>query len=432
MKDEVVDILVSDLVIEEFKKDSDYESLKNSIKDQGLLHPPTVRQISINQCNHEPDQHTWDVCRDGRGRFEVVAGKKRALALKELGNERIGCIVRVLDDDAAMVLGIHENLRRSNLSWYDSAALVKRLHKLRQEQHGISASHRPKRGKGKSGWSMRDTAKELDAALGAVSESILLADAVRDDPQLRNIKDRRTALKLVRAKAKQYTAELEQAAPVEFDINEVYLGSATDCLRSLEGDIFDAVITDPPWVRFKDQKFVMDKETRPTFREIYRVMKSDSFLFLFAGLEDFLDYSKLLPNYGFTVSKTAIFWQKQGVLSRGVRSWEFGRDYEYILLAVKGNPVLATTQQQSAILPFKVVPSRSLTHPNEKPVPLIQKLVETCTHPGGIVLDPFSGSGSHLEAIYRSGRRYIGIERDHDIYEKIVIRMNAVKKEKTR
>jgi hypothetical protein len=38
MKDEVVEILVSDLVIEEFKKDSDYENLKNSIKDQGLLH----------------------------------------------------------------------------------------------------------------------------------------------------------------------------------------------------------------------------------------------------------------------------------------------------------------------------------------------------------------------------------------------------------
>jgi 16S rRNA G966 N2-methylase RsmD len=418
MKDEVVEILVSDLVIEEFKKDSDYESLKNSIKDQGLLHPPTVRQIKLNE--------------DGPHKFEVVAGKKRALALKELGHERIGCIVRVLGDDDAMVLGIHENLRRSNLSWYDSAALVKRLHALRQGQHGVSASHRPKKGKGKSGWSMRDTAKELDAALGAVSESILLADAVRDDPQLRNIKDRRTALKLVRAKAKQYSAELEQAAPVEFDVNEVYLGSATDCLRRLEGDIFDAVITDPPWVRFKDQKFVMDKETRPTFREIYRVMKSDSFLFLFAGLEDFLDYSKLLPNYGFTVSKTAIFWQKVGVLSRGVRSWEFGRDYEYVLLAVKGNPVLATTQQQSAILPFKVVPSRSLVHPNEKPVPLIQKLVETCTHPGGIILDPFSGSGSHLEAIYRSGRRYIGIERDKDIYDKIVARMEAVKKEMKR
>jgi DNA modification methylase len=47
-------------------------------------------------------------------------------------------------------------------------------------------------------------------------------------------------------------------------------------------------------------------------------------------------------------------------------------------------------------------------------------------------LDPFSGSGSHLEAIYRSGRRYIGVERDKDIYDKIVARMEAVKKEMKR
>jgi site-specific DNA-methyltransferase (adenine-specific) len=409
MPDEVVSIKTDDLVIAEFEKDEEYQSLKDSIKDQGLLHNPTVRPVN--------------------GKFEVVAGNKRALALKELGHDTIKCSVREMSPDEAMVLGIHENLRRSNLSWYDSAALVKRLHTLRQGEHGASASHRPKKGKGKSGWSMRDTAAELDAALGAVSESIMLADAVQDDPQLRNIKDRRTAIKLVRSKAKQYTAELEQAAPVEFETNTVYLGSATDCLRRLDADIFDAVVTDPPWVRFKDQKFVADNETRPTFREVYRVMKPDSFLFMFVGLEDFNDYTKLLPNFGFTVSKTAIFWHKIGVLSRGVKSWEFGRDYEYILLAVKGNPVLATTQQQSAILPFKVIPSRSLVHPNEKPVPLIQKLVETCTHPGGIVLDPFAGSGSHLEAIYRTGRRYIGIERDQEIYTKITARLANVKKE---
>lgn len=406
------DILVNDLVISEFEKDEDYENLKSSIKDQGLLHPPTVRPVN--------------------GKYEVIAGRKRALALKELGHERIPCEVKDLSDNDAMVLGIHENLRRSNLSWYDSAELVKRLHELRQSEHGVSASHRPKKDQGKQGWSMRDTARELDAALGSVSESILLADAVQDDPQLRNIKDRRTALKLVRQKAKQYAAELEQAAPVEFAVNTIYLGSAEDVLRQLDAESVDAVITDPPWVKFKDQKFVADKETRPTFREVFRVLKPDAFLLMFLGLDDWLDYSKLLPNFGFTVSKTAVFWHKKGVLSRGVKQWEFGRDYEYILVSVKGNPVLATTTQQSAIIECPVVPSRLMVHPNEKPVDLIRKLVEVVTHPGGIVLDPFAGSGSHLEAIYRSGRRYIGVERDKDIYDKIVARMEAVKKEMKR
>lgn len=405
-------IKVTDLEIPEFDKDEDYENLKESIKDQGLLHAPTVRPLN--------------------GKYQVVAGRKRALALKELGREEIDCEVRELDDNEAMVLGIHENLRRANLPWWDTSQLIKDLHELRQTEHGPSKGGRPKAGQKKAGWSMRDTAAELDASLGSVSESIMLADAVRDDPQLRNIKDRRTALKLVRSKAKQYTAELEQAAPVEFEVNTIFHGSATDVLRQLDPAIFDAVITDPPWERFKDEKFVLDKETRPTFKEVYRVMKPDSFLLMFVGMDDFLAYSELLPNYGFMVSKTPVFWHKINVLSRGVRSWEYARDYEFILLAVKGEPVLATTRQLSAILPFAVVPSRSMVHPNEKPVDLIRKLVEDVTHPGGVILDPFSGSGSHLEAIYRSGRRYIGVERDWEIYQKIEERMEKVKAETRR
>lgn len=403
------DILIDDLVIPEFEKDEDYENLKSSIKDQGLLHPVTVRTVN--------------------NKFHVIAGKKRALALKELGHERVPVTVRELDDNDSMVLGIHENLRRTNLPWWDQANLVEQLHELRQAQHGKPKAGRPKKGEEKSGWTMRDTAEELDAALGSVSESILLADAVRSDPQLRSIKDRRTALKIVRQKAKQYTAELEQAAPVDFATNEVYNGSCSDILRQLDPLIFDACITDPPWERFKDQKFVMDEETRPSFKEIYRVMKPDSFLFMFLGMDDFLAYKELLPNYGFEVSRQPLFWHKINVLSRGTKSWEYARDYEFILLAVKGSPVLATSRQLSAIKSCPVVPTKLMVHPNEKPVDLVRGIVEECTHPGAVVLDPFAGSGSHLEAIYRSGRRYIGIERDHQIYTRVCERMNRVKGE---
>jgi site-specific DNA-methyltransferase (adenine-specific) len=415
------DIKADSLEIPEFEKDEDYENLKASIEDQGLLHPVTVRLVKPSE--EEPLDNYFP-------RYEVIAGRKRALALKELGHERIPCTVRELDDNQSLVLGIHENLRRANLPWWDQANLVAELHQLRQTEHGKPKTGRPKKGEEKSGWTMRDTADELDAALGSVSESILLADAVQSDPQLRNIKDRRTALKIVRQKAKQYTAELEQAAPVDFAVNEIYNGSATDILRQFDAAIFDAVVTDPPWERFKDEKYVMDEETRPTFKEIYRVMKHDSFLFMFLGMEDFLAYKELLPNYGFEVSRQPLFWHKINVLSRGTKSWEYARDYEFILLAVRGTPVLATSRQLSAIKSHPVVPVKSMVHPNEKPVDLVRGIVEECTHPGAVVLDPFAGSGSHLEAIYRSGRRYIGIERDHQIYSAICERMTRVKGEK--
>lgn len=48
-------------------------------------------------------------------------------------------------------------------------------------------------------------------------------------------------------------------------------------------------------------------------------------------------------------------------------------------------------------------------HMTEKPVALMRELVEICP-PGGLVLDPFQGSGTTGVAALLSGRRYIGIE----------------------
>jgi site-specific DNA-methyltransferase (adenine-specific) len=44
-------------------------------------------------------------------------------------------------------------------------------------------------------------------------------------------------------------------------------------------------------------------------------------------------------------------------------------------------------------------------------------LVRLVTPPGGIVLDPFTGSGTTGIAAFREGFRFIGIEREPDYYE---------------
>ena len=51
-------------------------------------------------------------------------------------------------------------------------------------------------------------------------------------------------------------------------------------------------------------------------------------------------------------------------------------------------------------------------HPTVKPLALMRWLVRLITPPGGVVLDPFAGSGSTGMAALEEGCRFVGVERE--------------------
>lgn len=53
-------------------------------------------------------------------------------------------------------------------------------------------------------------------------------------------------------------------------------------------------------------------------------------------------------------------------------------------------------------------------HPTVKPLKLMRYLVRLITPPNGVVLDPFTGSGTTLIAAYLEGFNYIGIEQNEE------------------
>jgi DNA modification methylase len=70
-------------------------------------------------------------------------------------------------------------------------------------------------------------------------------------------------------------------------------------------------------------------------------------------------------------------------------------------------------------------PSRNVEHPTMKPVALFQRLVENSCPPGGVVLDPFAGSGTTLVAAEQAGRRAALLELDPRYCDVIVRRYEA-------
>jgi DNA modification methylase len=412
-----IEVLSPSILTEEAERE--VKELADSIKEQGMSHPIIVR-------------HT-----NNSTRYALVSGEKRILAHQMLELTEIEAEVRDVDETGGKILRLHENIKRTNLPWWETALLVEELHRLRQQQHGKKENDesrgRPTKQEGKV-WGIRETAQELGRALGPLSEDLQLARAIKLNPSLRNVRDRRTAVKLVRVEAQRQTAEREAALPTSESVNQAFFGDSESVLKHFPDKTFDHCITDPPWLKFYDEKLKYDDRTLPVFREVFRVLKNNAFLLMFCGLDDYHYYCGTdlpgengqlvhtrgaLEKIGFQISKTPAIWKKESALSRrGVKSWEYDRDFEFVIVAVKGSPAMVHPTIVSAIKSFPIVPVRNLIHPNEKPVEVVAAFLEDISYEGNIILDPFGGSFVTGEACKKLNRRWVIIERDPDSYKK--------------
>lgn len=99
---------------------------------------------------------------------------------------------------------------------------------------------------------------------------------------------------------------------------------------------------------------------------------------------------------------------------------------EDILFFRKGAAFTINNPSAQNVVYYPPVPSDDKLHPTEKPVLLMQELITNSSQPGELVCDPFCGSGSTLEACWRTGRRGIGVEIDEAYCEVTARRLDAV------
>jgi len=82
--------------------------LAGSIAENGLLCPVSVRQM--------PD-----------GRYQLIAGERRLMAYRLLGEETIPALVEQADDQRAAILALVENLQRRNLNFLEESKAIAKL-----------------------------------------------------------------------------------------------------------------------------------------------------------------------------------------------------------------------------------------------------------------------------------------------------------------
>jgi DNA modification methylase len=203
----------------------------------------------------------------------------------------------------------------------------------------------------------------------------------------------------------------------------------------------DAIITDPPYAvptyaanggRRQCNKLgahqidastktigdlsLLEAAFRTWFSAITRVLKPTGRLFVFS---DGISYPVIMrAAYGRFNGSRLLVWDK----THFGLGQEFRKQHELIYSARCNEAPLAKITDQADIIKCKPVPSARQLHPAQKPTALIENLLRFCRK-GGIILDPFMGSGSTLEACANTGHAGIGIEIEERFYQIAVERL---------
>lgn len=117
---------------------------------------------------------------------------------------------------------------------------------------------------------------------------------------------------------------------------------------------------------------------------------------------------------GFSV-KSVIVWDRM-VHGMGDLKSTFAPRYDTCIFATKGSYAFPNGRPADVIQSQRLN-GADLLHPNEKPLDLMRRLIESTTKLNDLILDPFMGSGTTCVAALQTGRRYIGVEISPQHYE---------------
>ena len=211
-------------------------------------------------------------------------------------------------------------------------------------------------------------------------------------------------------------------------------GNCLDTLKYIPNESIDLIVTDPPYpttsrgnagnsggmlqkdINKKGKVFTYNnincKEYAPEF---YRLLKDGSHCYVMTNHINLIDMLNTFTDVGFHFIKSLI-WNK----GNKIMGQYYMSQYEYILFFRKGKGKKINNCGTSDILSISNKKTKDKDgkniHDTEKPVELMEVLVNNSSQENELVLDPFMGVGSTGIACIKNKRNFIGIEIDKNYF----------------
>ncbi|UCD75864.1 MAG: site-specific DNA-methyltransferase [Phycisphaerales bacterium] len=239
--------------------------------------------------------------------------------------------------------------------------------------------------------------------------------------------------------------ESSQSAAAAIPLDRVICADCLELLASWSGEAVDLAYLDPPFCT--GQKQAADEGEyddqwesaeaylqfmRPRLEQVQRVLKPNGSILLHCDWRTSHRLRLMLDElFGPDRFVNHLIWA-YGLGGSSPR--RFARKHDDILFYAKGDdyyfepPMVPSTSNRMKgqlkkatdvidIPSINNMASERVGWPTQKPLALLELLIGACCPEGGLVLDPFCGSGTTLKAAANLGRHYIGIDISSDAIE---------------
>jgi len=384
---------------------AEFDRLKDDIKENGLIDP------------------VW-LCAG-----KILDGRNRYRACQDVGVE---CRYADYEGDDPLAFVISKNIHRRHLDAGQKAALTVAIKpmleeraKQRQEatQFGagtvVALVPQPRRSREEAAEIVGVSPRTIQQVWDVADEAPDLLDKIKGGEMSAKAADRELRKR-----------KREQSPPPERLYSPVLVEDYMEKYLSSSGQKFDLVIADPPYnvtdlewdKRGTDSEFLLD--TTEWLSTIRDVLADEYHLFYFCSPRYAADIEFVMRELGLDI-KSRVVWHRRNMSMGSKAKEKFVDSWEMIFHC--GNHHLNFPAEWSDawfdVQQFAVPQSNfedEKLHPTQKPLGLIERLVEFGSSPGGSVLDPFAGSGTTGDACHGT-RKCVLIESDPE-YAKIIRR----------
>jgi DNA modification methylase len=204
----------------------------------------------------------------------------------------------------------------------------------------------------------------------------------------------------------------------------IYCGDSYQLLPQLPSEHFDSIVTDPPYGTTEEGKAKLTK-TKDGFvefgeewdrelpldwlKDACRVLKAGGSIIVWTDGKRVETLWNAMEANGLHPLRD-IYWHKTNPAPNPRKN--FCSAVEAGVFARKPGKVLfwGGGGFQHNMFECPIVSTYERIHPTQKPVPLMDWCIKNATPPDGLILDPFMGSGSTLQAARLGGYRAVGID----------------------